>query len=471
MNSRPELERLYLELKRRELKTDLPRLMEEVLGYQNLAPFHREIWNQLMTVEMGQKRGLFLLPRGHLKSTMLTIAYPILRIIQNPDVRILITNALLDNSKAFLREIKGHFERNDNLKNIFGRFQNQEEKWSESQIIVKQRKLFKKEPTIQITSIDKSVVSQHYDLIIVDDLINREGISTKEQREKARKYLKDLYDLLEPGGMILVIGTRWHDDDLYGSIIRQGSFEVMVRKVIEDGKPIFPQKFSMEYIEQLKRDKGSSEFNGQYMNDPISDEDAEFRREDLIFYNPKEVTGDIYITVDPAVSKNDNADYTGIVVNEVINGVWNIRQAYHARLSGPELIDEIFFLHRKYKNKLRALGVEDIMYVQALDYEFTRRMQETKEWFTITKLKHRGRNKENRIRALLPLVERGNIKVAEGCDDLVDELVRFPIAENDDILDALAYQLDIVNPTEHNSSTKETLRDDDIVIVPIYASY
>src|SRR3990167_6617441 len=97
-----ELRALYLELLKRKCKTDLPLLMEEILGYKNLAPIHREVATSLMRAEE-LRRGLYLLPRGHLKSTMITVSYVIQKIIQKPDIRILITNALLDNSKAFLR--------------------------------------------------------------------------------------------------------------------------------------------------------------------------------------------------------------------------------------------------------------------------------------------------------------------------------------------------------------------------------
>jgi len=408
---------------------------------------------------------------------MITISYTLQRILKNPDIRILITNALLDNSKGFLREIKSHFEKNEKLLALYGNHKNEDEKWSETQIIVKKRQAFHKEPTIQVTSVDKSVVSQHYDLIIADDLVTRESISTKEQRSKLIKYYKDLLDLLEPGGTLLVIGTRWHYDDLYGWILNECTtkqhFEVMIKKVFDEtGEPIFPQKFSKEYIKQLKDEKGSYEFNAQYNNDPVSEEEADFKRDTFkwfFLHNINMHEGMIYITIDPAVSKDENADYTGIIVNLVQGGSWKILEARRMRLNPTELVDEVFYLARKYKENLRMIGIEDIMYTKAIDYDLTRRMQETGEWFQIEKIKHKNKAKEDRIRALIPLFERGNIELSERCQDLEEELSRFPVAEHDDILDALAYQLYIVKPQEHFTQSKYVK--EPLFIMPIFPKY
>lgn len=445
--------------------------MEEVLDYKDLAPMHHEIQASLQRAETCG-RGLYLLPRGHLKSTEITIAYSIQRILNNPNIRILITNALLDNSKGFLREIKSHFEKNEKLKALYGDYQNTDEKWSESQIIVSKRTSFSKEPTVQITSVDKSVVSQHYDLIIADDLVSRSSISTKEQRTGLVKYYKDLLDLLEPGGTLLVIGTRWHYDDLYGWLLRQtGTRETLIRKVLkEDGSPLFPQKFTHEHIASLKAEKGSYEFNAQYNNDPVSEEEADFKRASWRYFSRPPDGGQVYITIDPAATTKDTSDYTGIVVNCVLNGHWNLLEAYHVKLNPTELVDEIFYLHDKFKGRLRTVGIEETMFTQALDYDITRKMQETGKWFKVEKVKHRGRKKETRILSLIPLFERGNISMNDRSQDLEEELQRFPAGEHDDILDALAYQLDIVKAGEHFVSDQVSSLADQI-ITPVFPKY
>lgn len=472
LSRREEVALLTMELERRACKKSLTYLMEEFLGYRNLAPFHREIEKSLRKAEETSRRALFLLPRGHLKSTEITVSYVLQRILRDPNVRVLITNASLDNSKAFLREIKSHFEKNDTFRDLFGDWCSTDEKWSETQIIVKERKSYHKEPTVQVTSADKSVVSQHYDIIIVDDVVNRESISTKEQREKSIKYYKDLLDLLEPNGMLVIVGTRWHYDDLYGWLMAQdrGQLVTMKRKVLDDsGNPIFPQKFSLEYVTQLRLEKGSFEFNAQYNNEPVSDEEADFKREHFLFMNSWDMPagGRTYITVDPSVGATERSDYTGIVINRVVNGTWHVVKAYKVRLNPTQLVDELFYLQRTWKPE--CIGIEDIMYTQALEYMVERRMRETGEWFRLDKLKHRGRKKENRIRALIPMFERGNIKMSEQTLDLQDELSRFPLAEYDDVSDALAYQLDVVRPDVEHFSAVPASKEEQFITPPMQA--
>lgn len=247
----------------------------------------------------------------------------------------------------------------------------------------------------------------------------------------------------------------------------------MIKKVFDEtGEPIFPQKFSKEYIKQLKDEKGSYEFNAQYNNDPVSEEEADFKRDTFkwfFLHNINMHEGMIYITIDPAVSKDENADYTGIIVNLVQGGSWKILEARRMRLNPTELVDEVFYLARKYKENLRMIGIEDIMYTKAIDYDLTRRMQETGEWFQIEKIKHKNKAKEDRIRALIPLFERGNIELSERCQDLEEELSRFPVAEHDDILDALAYQLYIVKPQEHFTQSKYVK--EPLFIMPVFPKY
>src|SRR3990167_3541241 len=96
--------RMEKEEKQKMAKTDLKYLFEEVLGYDKLDDFHLEIIEELKNVEKSSsKKGLFLLPRGHWKSTLITIAYTIQRILINPDISVFISNATFNNSVAFLR--------------------------------------------------------------------------------------------------------------------------------------------------------------------------------------------------------------------------------------------------------------------------------------------------------------------------------------------------------------------------------
>lgn len=449
------------ELARRVAKRDLQFLMTDVLGYPPTDAIHKEIADALTatTAPDGKHRALLLIPRGHLKSTLVTVCWTIQQILQNPNIRILISTGYLENSKSFLREIKTHLERSERLRALFGDLVNADDKWTETQIVVKSRTEIRKEPTIQVSSVDKSVVSQHYDLIIGDDLVNRENINTREQRQKVQLYYKDLYDLIEPQGSMVFIGTRWHHDDLYGRIIKENgtskNFDVFVRTVWADqGKriPLFPLKFTPEYIDSLRRDKGPYEFSSQYMNNPTDDENADFKREWLSIsplFELEAVPLAVFITIDPAMTKSESADYTGVVVNGVDQtGKWRLLRAYRKRLDPAELIDEIFFLYGLYGSRFRRMGIEKTAYTVGLRQTIQNEMIRRKKFFDIVEVEHKQRNKETRIRALVPRFESGRVVMSEYCQDLVEEILAFPRAEHDDTIDALAYQLDLAEDVQ-----------------------
>ncbi len=454
-----EQERLIKdELARRLAKRDLQFLMTDILGYPPTDEIHKEIaaFLDATSAPDGKHRALLLIPRGHLKSTLVTVCWTIQQILKNPNIRILISTGYLENAKSFLREIKSHFERNERLVALFGNIVNADDKWTETQIVVKTRNEIRKEPTIQVSSVDKSVVSQHYDLIIGDDVVNRENINTKEQRQKVMLYYKDLYDLIEPKGTMVFIGTRWHFDDLYGRIIKDNelskNFDIFVRTVWKDQEkkiPLFPMKFTPEYIESLRRDKGPYEFSSQYMNNPTDDENADFKRE-WVHIEPlfklEAVPLAVYITIDPAMTKSETADYSGFVVNGVDeNGNWRILRAYRKRLDPAELIDEIFFLYGLYASRFRRMGIEKTAYTVGLRQSIQNEMIRRNRFFDIVEVEHKQRNKETRIRALVPRFESGRIVMSDYCQDLVEELLSFPRGEHEDTLDSCAYQLDLAD--------------------------
>jgi len=480
----PEQERelILQELARRKGKKDLIYLLEDILDYPKFGDVHRYVETQIKIIEEKTRKGLLLLPRGHLKSTEVTIAWVIQQIIKNPDNRILITSGYLENSKNFLREIKGHFEKSEKLKTLYGDFVDRDGKWSETQIVVKQRKRVRKEPTIQASSVDKSQVSQHYDIIVGDDVVNRENINTKELRYKVLNYYRDLYDLLEPGGILILIGTRWHFDDLYGHIIadQKGNeqFTIMKKSCWIDEErtmPLFPEKFTKKHLDQLRKDKGNFEFACQYLNEPVDDENADFDRnwirkaaqEDMM---QKQLA--IYITIDPAMTKSETADYSGFIVNGVDGqGNWNILRAYRRKLNPAELIDEIFFLQSRYGDKMRSMGIEKTQYIVGLKESITSEMMKRGQIFDIVEVNHRGRNKETRIRALTPLMESGRIIFSEYCNDVLEEMLSFPRSKNDDVLDALAYQIDLVPPTVQFGANEIVQGKKIQVIKPRHQSY
>lgn len=425
---------------------------ENVLGCKNLSQVHHELCER---GQYGPKRQLTLIPRGHLKSTILTIGYSVWRIVNDPNIRICIANAKQENAETFLTEIKGHFESNQKLRILYGDFVGK--KWNEGEIVVAKRTRTRKEPTIRVTGVGGSLVSQHYDLVIGDDLINETNITTKDQIEKVKDWWR-LAQSLGDGEHTdwRLIGTRYHYDDLYGDIIENKSdvYDIYVRRAIEDGKPIFPEKFTIELLQEIRREQGSYIYSCQYENNPVDDEDAVFKREWLKFYKDDELAeargrkGNYFITIDPAVSEDARADNSVFVVNWVDpDNVWWIVEIVAGKFNPRALIDKIFELDELYQPK--TIGIESHAMQKVLRYMIDDEMTKRNKFIPITELKPDNIAKKIRIRGLQPRFENGKILLRANVnetDRFVDEYLRFPKAAHDDRLDALAYQLDVAYP-------------------------
>jgi len=451
--------------KRLKAKTDLRYLFEEVLNYGKgkLDDFHLEIIEELKLVEESvDRKGLFLLPRGHWKSTLITVAYTIQKILQNPDISVFISNAVLNNSVAFLREIKNHFEKNERLIELFGDWVG--EKWGEGEIIVKPRTSPHKEPTIRIGSVEHSVVSSHFDLIILDDLVERGNTGTREQCNKVIQYFKDSFALgKENNTTFLVVGTLWHHADLYQHILAKNkaidNFRVLYKTCWKDKENFVPlfYKFTKDYLLQLKKGMGNFDFAKQYENTLVDDENAKFKMSWLQneYYEKELISKPLttFITIDPAESTKDDADYTAVIVNSVDEADnWYLRYVKRLRINPTQLVELIFDLwtHPEWKRSgLVSIGLEKKAFADTVKPLLKTEGERRGLFPYVVELKAMKREKTHRIEgALAGRFEYGKIFFRAGAsdntDDLRDELIKFPLAEHDDLSDGLAYQQDIV---------------------------
>lgn len=459
------------EKERRRAKEDLMYLGRNVLGYTDLSDCHQELcdWLDEHWEDQWKERQffLFLLPRGHFKSSLVTIGKSVQEILKKPDIRILITNAVWENARKFLGEMKGHFS-DEWFEKTFNLTLTRE---TVDEIVVSTRQKSLAAPTVTTSGIEKTQTSQHYDLIILDDLVVRENIGTKEQRDKPVKYYKDALDLLEPGGKLIVIGTRWHQSDLYGQILDPtenigSNFKTYKRAALVTGKirakelddgsriayatddsvPLFPERFTLNTLCQLYHDKGQFEYYAQYHNETVDDEHATFKKSWIKEYDPKDIAGmdlNYTIVLDPALSVEKYGDYSAwSIVGVAPDGRWYARSERLKTDDPTKIIEFCFELNRRY-NPL-SFGVEAIQYQQALAEFIKKRSIETNEFIPIVELKPDVREKkEMRIKSLQPYFEFGRILLEKGEDDLMDELFNFPRSKHDDLMDALAYQVQL----------------------------
>ena len=433
-----------------------------------LAPFHRELCNFVQD-RMDRKK-LILIPRSHLKSKLITIGYATFKIVENPKIRILIYSATWQMAVDLHMSIQKNLQSNETIHTIWGDLSQNAREWSQDKTRLESND--KREATITAAGIDNNLVGGHYDLIIMDDVVNRDNIGTQEQINKVLKKFRDSLDLLEPHGQLIVIGTRWHDADLYGWIQEKDNdiisdFDVLTKRAYEgdliQGEgfvPLWSGKFDLDGFRRLLRAEGWSHFSSQYLNDPVPEENATFKRDYFRYYDSSEMKGRLmnkFLLIDPAISLKKEADYSAfVVVGHDENNFIYILDVIRIKALPSGVVDTIFALRDRWN--LVDVGIEEIAFQKALAYAIREDVRFKSRPFHITTLKPNERTKDQRIKGLQPLYENFRIlhnKLIPNNIYLEDELVRFPNGKHDDIIDALAYAPDIIFPARQKTSGKQ----------------
>lgn len=249
-----------------------------VLGL-DLQPFHV----RMLQFQFQHKATLQLAFRGAGKTTSCTVLKAIHMIVKDRNIRIALVSKTKGNSQGFLKEIKGHLETNEKLIEIFGKFYDPHTvtKWDDSAIEVVGRTEVHKEPTITCLGIETAIASKHYDVHLVDDLVDEENSRTQYMRDKIKSWF---YQVLEPTlnpphpqkphcGESHRLGTRYHYADIYGHW-KDGSSDgsggelkdstQVIPLLDEEGRTPWPERYSPKWAREKQINAGTIIFNAQY---------------------------------------------------------------------------------------------------------------------------------------------------------------------------------------------------------------
>lgn len=437
-------------------ENDLKFLCTVILGMEDWQDgLHDELAEYLQKLS---KRKLILIPRHHLKSSIVSVGFTIQQILKNHNIRILLTNATLKRCEEMMYQIQGYLTERSILPQLYGDFTGKGTRWTVDQFTIAQRtKGAIKEPTISIASLTTNVTGGHYDLILNDDLVERGNIGTAEQIQKVKDFFKDCLNL-SPRNPIITVGTRWNINDLYGDLLKRPDFDAFVRKAVDDsGTVVFPNMVCKDRTDPDWEDKiclefqkeilGPFEFSCQFMNNPIDESAIEFKDS---WIQEQPISGETasvlnfepgYLTVDPALRLKETNDPTGFVVSKIGPGnLIYILEAYSKKTDTQGLIDEIFKLVALYN--IKTVGIETVGAQLAIIHPLKQEMRLRKVFFKIDELKTSTREtKAARIRGLIPYYANGQVIHRLKLSELKDQLIQFPRALHDDVIDALAYQI------------------------------
>lgn len=428
--------------------------------------FHREIYE----VYLSDKNRIAIgAPRSHAKSTITDLVY-LAWVVANKRAKfVLLVSDTYSQAVLFLDALKAELEANEKLKAMYGDMTSKH--WAEDEIVANGI-------MIKALGAGQKVRGLKYresrpDLIIVDDIENDEQVMSKERREKLERWFNGaLIPSMDKDGRIIVIGTVLHYDSLLYKLLKDDNYTEFYKKTYkailsdERRETLWPEH--LDYEELLKKKAEYTQkgqlylFYQEYQNDPISGENRKFDINRIIYFDPERDLRDKrlanYITIDRAYSMAKTADYTGIIVNAVDQeNYWHIIQAERFRGDEKELINYIFSLidaHNPVKVAIEQKAFEYTLRV-ALEDEMRRR----NKFFSVEKLKDNGANKVYRIEGLIPRFNSGTIKFRREQTDLIDELIRFPMGDYDDLADALAYQMNIAKPPSIQGITRQDYQD------------
>lgn len=505
---------LALSEQRRKLGSRSPHAFAEVYLKNNChAPFsrmHKEIFALL--AEMTQKRKgrlAIAAPRGHAKSTIVTMAYVLWCILYRKERLVLIASNTREQGETLLKDIKHQLRDNTLLAMDFPKVCRapKPKPWRGNRIQLANGAM------ISVYGAGQSPRGIKNDrdrpgLIIADDLENEEHAQVEEQREKLRTWFSStLLNTGHPDTNVVVVGTILHQDSLlanlidpiqcpgwYGykyqaverfsdnphlwqqwvAILRRNQdyhgatgleaakdFYVENEEDLLAGTQVLWPEWEGYYVLMLmKETEGLRSFQSEKQNEPIDPNQCIFKLENITFWDdhyPSEqrllqAIGDeaeFYGACDPSLGRSTQGDFTAIVV-----------MAKHCRektnyviiadlihCTPNDAIERILTYARMYR--FQEFVVESNNFQQLMVQDLQRRASEDHIQLNVSEVSNRS-NKRSRIGSLEPYINQGRIQLSRRHRLLQDQLLQFPLAKNDDGPDALEMAVTVATKIQYS---------------------
>lgn len=458
------------------------------------ADFHREWWGLCCSDD---KFVAICAPRGHSKSTTITITYTLAEVLFRQRKYVLIVADTEAQASLFLGQIKQILYDSSEIHQLFGLQMGSKGvefiKDTETDIIVK----FQDQTQFRIVAKGAEQKlrgmlwnGQRPDLIVIDDLMNEELVANKDRRDKLRRWVYgSLIPCRSEKGIIRFVGTPMNLDDPLEALMPKENAKTTI---IEDLKTYSTKKIGMwrsvkyrahnfdysailwkerktkAFFEELRNDfqeQGIPEvYACEYLCNPVDDSIRYFRKGDFLHMTEEDRKKNktYYITADLAISQKDRADYTAIVVGGMdSNGQLHIVNVIRERLSGDEIVATLLAMQRIY-NPL-AVGIEDTQISKAIGPYLNRAMMEENTYMNVTMLKPHRQDKMQRARSIQARMRASMVKFDKQADwwlTFEDECMSFPRARHDDVVDALAYQGILIDSMSEGMTETEIEEDE-----------
>lgn len=463
---------------------------------------------------------IVLVPRGHLKTTILTVYKTLWHLVRDCADTILIGMNSGLNARNVIRDIQSQFEVNKTFRDCFWEIvpdhirdaptsrgkktysKDGHVRWQAQMFDVKlsqyHRRLGRREASVAGLGLGGRLVSQHYQRLHVDDPVDEKTVATAEQIKKAIDAYRAL-QALGIGGMTknFYVGTPWHYSDTSQWLLdpSQSGFDdisVFIATALDaDDQPIYPfvrsgsthPGFTKKILEIRRRQMGEALFSSQYLMQPVSADNQVFPPSWWGFYDelPSDVPKVTVMTVDPAISESKQGDASAFVVVTIDSlGRWYVRDIIrHKSLGMSGILTCIEELATRYNPEL--IGIEAVSFQRSVAWALRDKWErEGKPYLAIKEVEpSRSESKEFRIKKIAPKVEAGLVYLPRfnrdvpptmeyqrpylppGFQELVSEGERFPRCIHDDVLDALSQVVELgVVPEVVVAEKPKTIQDE-----------
>jgi hypothetical protein len=410
---------------------------------------------------------LVLHPRDTFKTTI-NISRVMQKICQNPEHRILLANETATNAQRFLSIIRTHAESNKRFRALYPHLiPSDPKRWSQEELLFNRRGVYA-EPTVDSIGMTGAMTSRHYTHMTFDDLISEEAAKSKLVMDDTITRFSKLYSLMvRPGEDTFdLVGTRWAFYDIYAYAMQRFGKDIAryIRGAIEDGKPIFPERLSLEVLADIRDDPvlgGEYNFSCQYMNNPRNVQIQDFNVQDLKFWrwSPDEESVvlysrsgeiervveisdlDVTTTVDVRYGEKISSDRDAVVtVGTTETGDAIVLDAWGVRANPLEVVAKLIQVIKRYHP--RCIGIQKVGYEMSLKYHLQAECERQGEYAYVVPVKPGGPTKSH-IRGLQPVAATGHLYILPTQHVLRTELSEYPLGRNDDVADALALQLQL----------------------------
>lgn len=430
-------------------------------------------------------------PRGHAKSTAITVIYTLANMLFRERRFALIVSETEAQSILQLGDIKKQLLENSDLRELFGVKGFVKE--TEADFICEfddgeQFRIIAKGAEQKVRGLRWRGLRP--DLIVGDDLEGDEQVLNKDRRDKFRNWV---YGALLPcksdTGLVRIVGTILHADSFLENLmpVAHGKFTVVEGLKTYSVKPkaggwqsvkyaahnedftqvLWSDKKPASFLKEQRQtyiDQGLSDvWSREMLNVPIDESRAFIKKPDLIDLTEEQRKSPLtyYVGVDLAISEKQTADYSVFVIGGMDeNRIFQVREVIRERLAANELIDT-FILLQKIWNPI-AFVVEDGQIAKTLMPSLNEEMYSTGIYPQIYTVRA-STDKVSRARPLQARIRAKAVRwdmEADWWPTMEDELLKFPRGKHDDQVDAVSYMMLAVDRMSEAPTQKESQQEE-----------